>query len=64
MARTKRGVAYKHYWGGTKEEARKWADRLENLIILIITSVCIFYTVLTQRTSAHILMNILIELIE
>jgi len=27
MARTKRGVAYKHYWGGTKEEARKWADR-------------------------------------
>ena len=26
MARTKRGVAYKHYWGNTKENAKKWAE--------------------------------------
>lgn len=26
MARTKRGVAYKHYWGGTKEDAKKWLN--------------------------------------
>ena len=26
MARTKRGVAYRHYWGGTKENAKEWAD--------------------------------------
>ena len=26
MARTKRGVAYRHYWGGTKEDAKKWLD--------------------------------------
>jgi len=29
MARTKRGTAYKHYWGGTKEEAKKWAEEFK-----------------------------------
>jgi hypothetical protein len=26
MARTKRGVAYKHYWGMTKKQMRDWID--------------------------------------
>lgn len=26
MARTKRGVPYKHYWGMTKPEMRAWID--------------------------------------
>jgi len=26
MARTKRGVPYKHYWGSTKKEIREWID--------------------------------------
>ena len=30
MSRTKRGVAHKHYWGGTKEDAKKWLDEFEN----------------------------------
>ena len=30
MARTKRGTAYKHYWGGTKEEAKKFAEEYED----------------------------------
>jgi len=29
MARTKRGIAYKHYWGNTKEESKKWAEEFE-----------------------------------
>ena len=29
MARTKRGVAYKHYWGNTKEHAKKWAEEFK-----------------------------------
>ena len=27
MARTKRGIPYKHYWGMTKKEMRAWIDR-------------------------------------
>jgi len=27
MARTKRNVPYKHYWGQTKKELRDWIDR-------------------------------------
>ena len=27
MARTKRGIPYKHYWGSTKKELRAWIDR-------------------------------------
>ena len=30
MARTKRGVAYKHYWGNTKEQARQWAEEFKD----------------------------------
>lgn len=30
MARTKRGVAYRHYWGGTKEDAKKWAEEFSD----------------------------------
>jgi hypothetical protein len=26
MARTKRGIPYKHYWGQTKKELRSWID--------------------------------------
>jgi hypothetical protein len=26
MARTKRNIPYNHYWGGTKAEAKKWAE--------------------------------------
>ena len=26
MSRTKRGIAYKNYWGSTKEEAKKFAE--------------------------------------
>ena len=26
MSRTKRSVAYRHYWGGTKQDAKKWLD--------------------------------------
>ena len=29
MARTKRGIAWKHYWGGTKADAKKWAEQFE-----------------------------------
>ena len=30
MARTKRGVPYKHYWGSTKEETKqRWLESLE-----------------------------------
>jgi len=29
MSRTKRGVAYKHYWGSTKEEAKKFAEEYD-----------------------------------
>jgi len=27
MARTKRNIPYKHYWGMTKKELRDWIDR-------------------------------------
>ena len=27
MARTRRGVPHKHYWGQTKKEMREWIDR-------------------------------------
>lgn len=30
MARTKRSVAYRHYWGGTKEDAKKWANEFSD----------------------------------
>jgi hypothetical protein len=30
MSRTKRGVAYRHYWGGTKEDAKKWAEEFSD----------------------------------
>jgi hypothetical protein len=29
MSRTKRGIAYKHYWGNTKENAKKWAEEFK-----------------------------------
>ena len=33
MARTKRGVAHKHYWGNTKKEAENWANRFRGTIM-------------------------------
>lgn len=30
MAKTKRGIAYRHCWGGTKKEAKKWADEFSD----------------------------------
>lgn len=30
MARTRRGVPYKHYWGGTKEEVKKQAEEFSS----------------------------------
>ena len=27
MARTRRGIPYKHYWGSTKKELREWIDK-------------------------------------
>lgn len=30
MSRTKRGVAYKHYWGDTKENVKKYAEEMDS----------------------------------
>ncbi len=29
MARTKRNVAHKHYWGMTKQQAKEWAEEFK-----------------------------------